>query len=93
MAGKLFLLCSIRRKQQQILRLARLASLFINFYLSSIIDWLFIFITKYINTDILCYLYIGFSYSNNLAYILSENLYNREQRFFLKTFFLIENIL
>jgi hypothetical protein len=67
--------------ENQYFHLVCLATLFINIYLSSIINWLFICITKYINTNILCCLCCCFSYSNILAYILSKNLFNCKRSF------------
>jgi hypothetical protein len=68
--------------KNQNIRLACLAFLFINIYLSSIINWLFIFITKYINTSILHYLHSCVSYPDILACIFSKKVFNCEKEFF-----------
>ena len=59
--------------------LARLAFVFIDIYLSSIIEWFYVFITQYIDTNVLCHLYFGFSYSSYLDNRFPTNLHHRKK--------------
>lgn len=79
---KLIIFCFNRKRNFFVLVI--LALLYINIYLSSFNRWLSLCFTININTNILYCLYSWFSYSSNLAFVLSSNLYCRKAKLISK---------